>query len=516
MTRANPGSMAIQRLLDPRPFVDHRLCQVILPTGDGDPFSEVESLRRLLTAESAELDAELGCPVEFGADGQLPNADCVLLVGPASLNPFIAGAGHKPANAPTVTVDHTRSLVVVDGPTINTINDAFQLLRSAIHSGQLTTTSHPPATASAIVDVLAAEVWHTYPAFDHRNLDWPDIVARHEGRVRESGASLPSLQRLFAELRDAHTWVKDTSLSGRLPYRAWIEPADGWFTHVPTWTSAWAAGVRPGNRLLDVDHLDWWERTAATPRTKALVTGYRWLSGEPGSTRAMQAMSPSGTVVEWNETVEPGFPHEPISWRVLPSGSGYLQIRAWFHTREWSAALDDAFRALSTCPRLLVDLRGNAGGNLIAAQGFRDRFLAGETLLGHVRFSIGNGRLADPAPIVGIPPANENRWLKPVRFLTDRQTYSASEDAILGLGGLPHVQIVGEPSGGGSGRPRTIHLRSGMFATISTALTYDRHGHCVEGNGVPVDIELPLDEHHRDPRRMPASAILDLADQHWD
>jgi carboxyl-terminal processing protease len=106
-------------------------------------------------------------------------------------------------------------------------------------------------------------------------------------------------------------------------------------------------------------------------------------------------------------------------------------------------------------------------------------------------------------------------WHKPVRFLIDRQTYSASEDAILGLGGLPHVQIVGEPSGGGSGRARTIALTPEIYATISSALTFDRIGHCVEANGIPVDLPLPVAASFRDPVRNPASNVLALADQGW-
>jgi carboxyl-terminal processing protease len=48
---------------------------------------------------------------------------------------------------------------------------------------------------------------------------------------------------------------------------------------------------------------------------------------------------------------------------------------------------------------------------------------------------------------------------------------------------------VGERSGGGSGRPRTLRLLPGWRLTVSTALTYDRDGRCVEGAGVPVDVE---------------------------
>ena len=75
-----------------------------------------------------------------------------------------------------------------------------------------------------------------------------------------------------------------------------------------------------------------------------------------------------------------------------------------------------------------------------------------------------------------------------MRFLTDALTLSASEDALLGLQGLPHVRVVGTPSGGGSGRPRTLRLLPGQTLTVSTALTYDRCGRCVEGAGIPVDV----------------------------
>ena len=184
-------------------------------------------------------------------------------------------------------------------------------------------------------------------------------------------------------------------------------------------------------------------------------------------------------------------------------------------TPEWLGLLDAAFAGLAGCSRLIVDLRGNIGGQLIAALRFRDRFLLEPTVLGCVRFSMGDGLFSDPEPIVGEPAKDGPRWHKPMRFLVDRQTYSASEDAILGLGALPHVEIVGEPTGGGSGRPRSIHLSPEVTASVSTALTYDLRGRCIEGAGVAVDRALPMDEHYADPVAMPGSRILDLADSDW-
>jgi carboxyl-terminal processing protease len=74
-----------------------------------------------------------------------------------------------------------------------------------------------------------------------------------------------------------------------------------------------------------------------------------------------------------------------------------------------------------------------------------------------------------------------------VRFLTDPLTYSASEDALLGLQGLPHVRVVGEASGGGSGRMRVLRFLPGWNVTSTTCHTSTVAGHVVEGHGIPVD-----------------------------
>jgi carboxyl-terminal processing protease len=70
-------------------------------------------------------------------------------------------------------------------------------------------------------------------------------------------------------------------------------------------------------------------------------------------------------------------------------------------------------------------------------------------------------------------------------------TARSSEDFLLGLQGLDHVTVVGRPSGGGSGRPRSVRLTPGLLLTVSSALTYDRDGRCVEGAGIPVDVPVP-------------------------
>ena len=42
--------------------------------------------------------------------------------------------------------------------------------------------------------------------------------------------------------------------------------------------------------------------------------------------------------------------------------------------------------------------------------------------------------------------------------------------------GLPHVTVVGGPTGGGSGRPHTRLLKDGVRLAVSTAITWTRDG----------------------------------------
>ena len=176
-----------------------------------------------------------------------------------------------------------------------------------------------------------------------------------------------------------------------------------------------------------------------------------------------------------------------MAWRRLPSGAGYLRIKQWPSSDRIDELIDAAFDDFCDAPGLVVDLRGNPGGSSSVATRFRDRFLRERTLLGTIQFTRPDGNLMPPEDLWGEPTTNERRWRAAVRFLTDAGTYSASEDALLGLQGLDHVEILGMPSGGGSGRARSISLLPGWRLSVSSCLTFDRQGRCIEGSGITVD-----------------------------
>ncbi|HEV2121610.1 MAG TPA: S41 family peptidase [Chloroflexota bacterium] len=228
-----------------------------------------------------------------------------------------------------------------------------------------------------------------------------------------------------------------------------------------------------------------------------MLAGRRLLQAPPGRRRTFTVQRRDATTTQFSDTASQQPWATPEAWRRTAEGHGYLRVRSF--QDGMSHRVDVAFADLAATESLIVDLRGNLGGSLVEALAFRDRFLRQPLPMGTVRYSTGEGGLSAPFPITA-EPSERRRWTRRVRFLTDPLTCSASEDALLGLQGLAHVQVMGLPSGGGSGRPRSIRLLPGTRLSVSTALTYDRTGHCIEGAGIPVDVAVnwygqpPLDQ----------------------
>jgi carboxyl-terminal processing protease len=458
------------------PFAGEPRAVVVLPSAD----PSLGGARALIELEPAAFEAELGAPVELVEADPGEGARLLLTLdeehdGPATMS-FEPGSILLEARARDAAE----------------LLEALNLLRTAVRlGGEVAATDCE--TIDEAIERVVLEVADTYPAFGLRGLDWPAICRRHVPLVSQARDDpLPAFQRWLAELEDGHTWV--WPLLGNLPYAVWVA-GGATFVRLREGSAGWEAGVRPGWRLVAIDDAGvseggWLARAAAPPHARPFIAGRRLLAGPVGVPRTLQAASLDGFTAIWEDTPT-GLPADPlVSWRRL-DGCGFLRIEVWVGGIE--EALDAALDELRACDALVLDLRGNPGGDLVLASRTRDRFLRERTVLGSIRYSVGGGELSDPREIVG-EPALAGRWDGRLVVLTDELTFSSSEDFLLGLAGLEHVTVVGRRSGGGSGRPRALRLLPGMTLTVSTALTYDREGRCVEGAGIPVDVEVAGDD----------------------
>jgi carboxyl-terminal processing protease len=459
-----------------QPFAGEPRAVVVLPSAD----PTLGGRRALLELEPAAFEAELGAPVEVVETDPGEGARLLLVVDVAHAGP------------PTMSYRRAEKLLEARGADADGILEALNLLRTAARvGGEVAATDC--RTLDEAIERVVLEVAETYPAFALRGLDWSEICRRHVAVVASaSDEPLPAFQRWLAELEDGHTWAWPRL--GNLPYAVRLG-GGATFVRLREGSAGWEAGVRPGWRLIAIDGAevgegDWLARAAAPPHSRPLIAGRRLLSGPVGVSRELTAASPDGLTAVWEEAPT-ALPADPlVSWSRLERGCGYLRIEAWVGGAVVEEAVGAALYELRGCDSLVLDLRGNPGGDLVLACGTRDRFLREQTTLGSIRYSTGGGELSSPAELVGEPADAVERWAGRLVVLTDELTFSSSEDFLLGLQGLEHVTVVGRSSGGGSGRPRALRLLPGTTLTVSTALTYDREGHCVEGAGIPVDVEV--------------------------
>ncbi len=434
----------------------------------------------LLRAEKAEFEAVLGTSVEFVADA-----------GGHHQRWIIRDRGNH-EQAPTLAWNPASRELISFANSAAEFATTLNLLHTLAGSRQTRATDTPLTDPGLAFDRIYTEVANTYPGFALRGLHWDEITQRHAHVSELDGEEFVlSVQRWIAELGDAHTAARRPARRFHPPYRARMTPAGAELTRVPCGSAAHEAAVRTGWVIDVVDPERWLATCGATPQQHAQVAARNFMAmTEPR--REFTAHNRHGHQARWTETMVAPTLQSTLRWRHVDPSRTYVQLDSFDGSIDLAAGFDTLLTEAHAhhSQMLILDLRGNTGGALTSATGLRDRFLHTHTQLGSIACTTGTGQLADPVPLTG-DPSPATRWPGPITVLVDAMTYSAAEDFLLGLQGLAHVTVLGEPTGGGSGRPRTITITPDLTLTISTALTYDRHHHCIELNGLPVEGPAP-------------------------
>ena len=180
------------------------------------------------------------------------------------------------------------------------------------------------------------------------------------------------------------------------------------------------------------------------------------------------------------------------SYTILDDNIGYIYYGD-FSSGIGEGNLDEMLLYLSICNGLIIDVRGNGGGNLTTATKLAARFTNDKVLTGYILHKTGKGHsdFSDPEPIY-LEPSNSIRWQKPVVVLVNRHAYSATNDFINSMRYLPLVTLMGDKSGGGSGLPFSSELPNGWGVRFSASPHLDAKGQHIEF-GIDPDAKLDMD-----------------------
>ena len=162
-----------------------------------------------------------------------------------------------------------------------------------------------------------------------------------------------------------------------------------------------------------------------------------------------------------------------LRYRILDDNIGYLRYES-FSSPIGEGNIDEALMYMMLCQGLIIDIRGNGGGDLTYAELLAARFCKEKTLVGYTQHKTGKGH-SDFSSLEPqyIEPSGNIRWTKPVVVLTNRQVFSAANEFTMYMKAMPMVKVVGDHTGGGAGMPFSSSLPNGWVVRFSAMPTYD-------------------------------------------
>ena len=181
-----------------------------------------------------------------------------------------------------------------------------------------------------------------------------------------------------------------------------------------------------------------------------------------------------------------------LKYRILPDNIAYVVYES-FQSAIGEGNLDDMFHSLRMCNGMILDIRGNGGGNLDYVEQFASHFTNDKVLVGYRSHKTGTGH-NDFSPLEAeyITPSKGVRWQKPCVVLTNRSCYSAANTFVRDMKEMPQVTIMGDYTGGGSGLPFSSEIPIGWSVRFSASPSYDARKEQIEF-GIAPDIPCALD-----------------------
>ncbi len=193
----------------------------------------------------------------------------------------------------------------------------------------------------------------------------------------------------------------------------------------------------------------------------------------------------------------------------LTDSIGYFHFRGFGRLEQTEVAIDEIIKEFKDAKAIVIDVRGNGGGDDRVGKLIADRFADRKRL--YMKTAIRNGARHDdftPWKYWYVEPGGPLQFTKPVILLTHRHSVSAAENFALAMRVLPHVTVAGDATSGVFADVYGDRMPNAWTFSVSFKLFVDQTGFCWEGIGVPSDIRETNTKQDIEQQR---DKVLDLA-----
>lgn len=343
------------------------------------------------------------------------------------------------------------------------------------------------------------ELWETlrdhYCFFETKRTDWNKVRTMYRPRAlaAESDQAFQAVVgSVLCELYDAHTHLNDPpDGTRRWPlYDLMVERASSEvrIAAIQQGSAAADAGLRIGDIVTAVGGVpindlvreiaphclaepdpeaDSWAINVAVAGQRGMP---RTVSVIPGPARSTK-VPPRDVALPLKQRAE----RPNVESRKLDDGLGYIAIHTFAETAV-VAAFESALADLRESRGLIIDVRGNGGGDTAVARPIMGRFITSTKPYAIMRRRDGKGLGAPWTETVD--PRGPFTYINPVVVLADHWSGSMAEGFPMGMRGIGRARIVGTPMMGLGAAVFSIRLdRTGVQAQYSGEPVYDVQGH---------------------------------------
>ncbi len=181
-----------------------------------------------------------------------------------------------------------------------------------------------------------------------------------------------------------------------------------------------------------------------------------------------------------------------LRYRILDDNIAYVVCES-FGNGIGEGNVSQLLHNVRSCNGIIIDVRGNGGGQLNFAERLAGHFTNERLLTGYTIHKTGPAHDAFSQPYPNyLEPSDGVRWQKKAVVLTNRECYSACNNFVRDMAQCPLVTILGDRTGGGSGMPFSSELPNGWQIRYSAEPCLDINHQHIEF-GIAPDIPCSLD-----------------------